>query len=242
MKRIAAILLVFFFFVPATTLAAEFVHAPLFLSKTPVTEGQKVLIYAIISNTASTSFAGSVQISADGAVLGAPTTTLAVGATQTISLPWEPKAGNHTVTAQLTNIDGSVVQNTNQTFTVLAAPKPVATSTATTTTEDAFSSSTPIVQTLRGLSPVLASTTAPVFASIDTERARVGKVLGAQIENLAPPAKTSSSTSTTSSGLYREFLTLVKNLISNAALFYFVVLVLACALIVLLTKLFSRGR
>jgi hypothetical protein len=186
-KKILFVL--FFLLIPSPLFAAQFVSEPLFLSKSPVTEGQKVHVYAIVSNDAGTAFTGTVLINADGVKLGAPVATLGVGATQTVSAVWIPSAGSHLISAALTADDGTVVQQVSHTFDIAAipVPEPVATTEPAATSAVAsalatsgYQSSLPIQQAIGSVSPKVESTAKPVFTAIDSVRKGIATTLEGQ--------------------------------------------------------------
>ena len=173
---------------PSGAFAAGFVSQPIFLSTSPVTVGQNVRVYAIVSNDSPISFTGSVLISADGTLLGSPSSTMAIGATQTVSASWTPTTpGDHVIMAQLTANDGSVVQQVSQTFTITAPPPPVEPASASSTDansyvgDSGYEPSTGIQDAIASISPALATDTQSVFAAIDTIRQAAAALLNTQI-------------------------------------------------------------
>ena len=152
--------------------------------------GQKVRVYAIVSNNSPISFMGSVNISADGTLLGSPSSTLAIGATQTVSASWTPTTpGDHVITAQLTADDGSVVQQVSQTFTITTPPPPPVDPDAVGSSTDGnafvgdngYQPSTGIQDAIASVSPALATDTQSVFSAIDGLRQAISIFLNGQI-------------------------------------------------------------
>ena len=182
---VAALILALF---PTLTFAAGFAKDPIFLSKTPVTEGQNVHVYAVISNTDTAAFVGTLVFYDGSAKIGSTALNLAAGATQTASILWTPAAGSHSINAQLVAKSGTVAEQITQDFTVNAKPQPIAVTAATPTNTSAFTqsaatidSSAAIQKDIAGVSPQVADATAPAFNAIDGTRNSIADVLDAQI-------------------------------------------------------------
>src|SRR3989344_4148677 len=86
---------------PAVALGAGFAKQSLFLSKGSVTEGEVVLIHAVLQNEASTKFAGDLSFTDGGEKIGTVPVTLGAGEAQAASISWKPSAGAHKVVAEL---------------------------------------------------------------------------------------------------------------------------------------------
>ncbi len=234
-KSVIAALLFF----PVIASAAQFVNQPIFLSKSPATEGVKIRVYANVSNESATAFSGTVAISADGAKLGSATSVMAVGATQTVSVFWTPTAGSHVINAQLIADDGTVVQQVSQTFTVQAAPAATATpgvpgavaaGASAALNGSTFQSSGGLQQTLDNVAPVVATSTKPIFAAIDTMRAAMANALNNQVDvahhALASSSPTTSGTATSTPirsslwTIYLYILLVLRFMVDNAYIFY----------------------
>jgi hypothetical protein len=168
---------------PAVTFAAGFAKDPIFLSKTPVTEGQSVHLYAVINNTDASAFVGTLVFYDSSTKIGSTALNLAAGATQTASVLWTPAAGNHAINAQLVASGGTIAEQLTQNFAVETKPQPVTTSTTPTASQTAatIDSSAAIQKDIAGISPQVASIAAPAFTAIDGTRNSIANVLDTQI-------------------------------------------------------------
>lgn len=174
---IAALLLA----APSIVFAAAFPSQALFLSKSPVTEGETVLIHAVVANDAGGKFDGEVRYRSGEASLGTVPVTLAPGEARTVSLSWTPAKGTYAITAELRS--GETVAASEQArFTVKEKPdtqeeEAAANSPRSTSVE----SSAPIQEAIAEAAPAVAERSAPVFAVIDSARERGAEFLDAQI-------------------------------------------------------------
>jgi hypothetical protein len=110
---------------PEATRGAGFAKDPIFLSRSPVTEGQSVRVYAVVSNTDTAAFVGSLVFYDGDSKIGSSDINLAAGATQTASVSWIPNAGAHQLNAKLIAKNGTVSEQVNGTFTIQSKPKPI---------------------------------------------------------------------------------------------------------------------
>jgi hypothetical protein len=166
---------------PAAAQAAQFAPSALFLSKTPVTEGDTVLIHAVVQNDSAAKFPGNVVFRDADASVGSVPVTLTPNEVRAVSVSWTPGPGSHKITAQLQDAGGTAVQSETATFAVAAKPKPkpaAAPSGATAAVE----SSEGIQSKIDDLSPAAGSAVAPVFKLIDGARSSIADVLDGQIE------------------------------------------------------------
>jgi len=243
-------------FLPLWVSAAGFASQPIFLSKSPVTEGDTVKIYTIVSNSTGVKFTGEVVIKEDDVKIGATPVSLAAGATQTTSVSWKPDAGNHAVIAQLQATDGSVAEEKSATFTINEKPKPPAPPKVQDTSafqSAAVESSQGIQDQIGSFSPQTASFLAPAFKWIDGARLKMSDTLNGQLLNAGQHVKGGGAVEglqTENPGwsggvlgilwtLYFYLLTILTYLISHAGVFYPVA---AIAFLYLLWKLFRRIR
>lgn len=172
-------MVVFILFLPSIALGAGFAKQSLFLSKSSVTEGDTVLIHAVVSNDAAVKFTGTLTLE-DGTVkVGTVPVSLDAGEANTLSVSWKPLAGSHKVTANLKASDGSVVESESATFVIAEKPKPVPTASALASQSAAVGSSQPIQQGISNFSPAAANVTQPIFAVVDSARASVSAALDA---------------------------------------------------------------
>lgn len=247
---------------PAFAGAAGFAKDSLFLSKSPVTEGDSVRIYAVLSNSAAAAFTGSVVVTDGDTKVGSAPVSIAVGGTQTVSVSWKPLAGSHTVTAELVAKDGTAVEQESATFTVAEKPKPIVPPPASTSSQPAAAveSSQQIQQQITNISPQVGQASQPVFGFFDGLRSGAADVLDGQIATtkqkltttkpsgiVAGSSATESPTITNPWGtawyvlwtLYLYALTLLRWLVGNAGVFY---PVLAIAFFYFLWRTYKRFR
>ena len=254
------------FLLPSLVLAAGFAKDPIFLSKTPVTEGQNVHVYAVISNADAAAFVGTLVFYDNNVKIGSSAINLAAGATQTASILWTPAAGSHPISAQLVAKNGSVAEQVAQTFTVDAKPQPVAATNAsafpTAQSAATIDSSAAIQKDIAGVSPQVASATAPAFSIVDSARNSIANVLDGQITTAKQKVSSSpkpglvegAATGTLADvqlqnpttgfwyWLYTTYLYVLQALrwlVGNAGVFY---PVLAIAFLYLIYKMYRRFR
>lgn len=233
---IAFALLVLF---PTAVFAASFAKQSLFLSKSPVIEGETVLIHAVLANDTETQFKGEVRIRSGQELLGSVPLTLGAGEARAVSISWAPKAGLHTIAAELRAQDESLAAKEEATFTVEEKPKPLG---ARTSTESAtVESSAQIQHAIAGVSPQAAQTAKPVLDTLDSWRARGTEFLDAQISNtkervpgtvLGTNAVKEASSDPAGSAwgvlqtFYLYLLTILRYIMASASLFYPVLAIL----------------
>ena len=109
---------------PEAARGAGFAKDPLFLSRSPVTEGQTVRLFAVLSNSDTTAFNGTVVFYDGTTKIGSVTVSLAAGASITASVTWTPSAGDHNVKADIVGKDGTQVEEIKEAFTINSKPKP----------------------------------------------------------------------------------------------------------------------
>jgi hypothetical protein len=230
----------------------------MFLSKTPVTEGETVLVHTVVANESNVAFGGDVVFKDGDTKLGSVAVSIAAGGANAVSISWKPTHGSHTVVAELTAHDGSVVETETQTFTINEKPKP-ASSTAGTTTN--VGSSQDIQNKINDVLPAATPFSEPVFATLDSARATAAKAL----DNGINWAKTKSGgnassnfgkvlgTSTKSSGavdtawligatLLLYIFSVLRFVVGNAGIFYPVFALLFFYILWRTYKRFRRPR
>ncbi len=239
------------FCLPLSAAAAQFATQPLFLSRSPVAEGDTVLIYAMVSNNDSTKFTGSLAIKDAGGPIGTLSVVLGSGEAQALSVSWTPMAGTHTVTASLMSPDGSVVESESAVFVV--DPRPGASAAS-----GGVGSSAPLEQDLANISPSLASTSHPLYATIAAARGAAahalsqgiggaegqmnqGQVLGTSTQAAGTQGSTATFWSLLGTLVY-YFLSALQYLVVNAALFYPFLAVLFIFTLWRVFRRMSRGR
>ncbi|MES2006575.1 MAG: hypothetical protein V4436_00535 [Patescibacteria group bacterium] len=251
-------------FIPQLAFGAGFAKQSLFLSKSPVIEGESVLIHTVVQNDSTIKFDGSLVISAqkaggEKAKVGSVAVSIAPQGANTVSVSWKPLAGEYSVVADLTAADGTVVESQTAHFTINEKPKP------TTTSNDPFNQSGSEVQSsaevqamIAKFSPPLADVSKPIFNTIDSWRAQAGtwldqgigwskknvgakspsEVLGASTQNTSPQSLMGTlSYLAAMFALY--FFSILKWLVANTGIFYPVV---AIAFLYMLWRLFARFR
>jgi hypothetical protein len=158
--------------------AAGFAKQSLFLSKEPVTEGETVLIHAVVANENAQKFSGDVVFKDGDTNVGSVAVAIASGGANAVSVSWKPSAGSHAVTAELTDTNGTVVEQQNATFKIEKKPD-------TTQNKDssaaAVESSRKIQDKIEDYSPAAASAVAPVFSTIDSARSKAADALDSGI-------------------------------------------------------------
>lgn len=241
----------FFLLLPMTLQAASFAKESLFLSKASVTEGDTVLLHAVVLNRESSAFSGELVFSEAGVTIGSATVSLKSGEADTHSVSWKPTAGTHTVKAALRSAD---VQTEELSATFVIAAKPTASSSSS-----AVGSSADIQQKIAEVSPSVAQATAPAFVLLDGGRAQAatfidtqitetkqklatadtkipGSVAGVQTEALSDPVGGFWYALYT---IYFYLLTIARFIIGSAAVFY---PLLAVLFIYGLWRLYRRMR
>jgi len=227
--RFVSILLLALLLCPPTLRAASFAQQALFLSQSKVYAGQTVFIYSVITDDDAFPFFGELRFSDEAGPIGTVRVSLESGRATTVSVPWTPKAGTHTITANLVSSGGEEVEHQEAQFEVLEPQLSWATTSSDPLSRPAtsspsitrFDSSDAIVGTLARLSLPFATWVAPYFASIDAFRYDLVKELdaGAQWakEEISKAALAPSDTGNTLWMIYATFA-----LYGCAALGYFI--------------------
>lgn len=183
MRHVRIFLILAFLCIPTAGSAAGFATQSLFLSKDAVTEGETILIHAVVSNNASVKFTGNLQIHEGTTRIGTVPVTLAAGSANTVSLSWKPKAGSHKITAQLLDSSDTIVGEESETFSIAAKKTAPASANEPlhiplqTTVEP----SDKIQNSIENLSPAVALGTGPVFSAIDAGRTSAAEALDSGI-------------------------------------------------------------
>lgn len=152
--------------VPSLAFGASFANRSLFLSKTPVVEGESVFIHAIVSNDANTRFSGKLIIRDAESEIGSVAVALEAQSADVVSISWKPSAGRYSLTAELAETDGTVVETESATFSIDAKPS----ETAEEASETSVGSSENIQESIANFSPEVASAAKPVFSTLDSFR------------------------------------------------------------------------
>lgn len=162
---------------PTVVFGATFAKETLFLSKNTVTEGETVLVHAIVSNDAGTKFTGTLEIKDKETLIGNVPVSLAVEEASVVSVSWKPKAGAHTLVATLRDTAGSVSAKESATFTIKEKPAPLDAFVSSSTPRSSVTSSADIQEAIARVSPTAAKGSAPVFSTIDSLRESAAEVL-----------------------------------------------------------------
>ncbi|MBY0294361.1 hypothetical protein K2Q08_03455 [Patescibacteria group bacterium] len=173
---------VFLFLTPTFVFAVGFAKQSIFLSTATPTEGQTILIYASVSNPATTTFNGTLHIKDEASEIGSVPVSLKAGGADNVSVSWKPNAGNHTITAALKDSSGSTIEENRETFSIAATQSA---STGGSSNPFNFSGtqsadvqpSTPIQESITNVVPAVAEYTAPVLDAIDSGRIIAAKQL-----------------------------------------------------------------
>ena len=244
-------LLVLFLLAPVYVFGAGFASESIFLSKTGVVEGESVLVHVVVRNDADEVFEGTLTLSESGNNIGSADLELEVGAADTVSFPWSPKAGSYTVTAELKAQNGDT-ETDSATFVIKPKPPPPA-AVAGKQAATAIESSKSIQESIAGVSPQVAKVAAPVFILIDGGRAKAADALDRQLVKTKPkveqhpiPQVTGEEAPSTSNWfwsifytLYFYLLTILRFVVGKAAVFY---PMLAAAFLYLLYKMFRKFK
>lgn len=247
---------VLLFLLPCAAFAAGFAKQSLFLSKSAVTEGDTVLIHAVVDNDAAAKFSGTLFLTEGSTSIGSVPVSLAAGESSVVSVSWKPLAGSHTITATLKDASSTVVEQTTGTFDIAAPPQTASSSQAAAAVE----SSDAIQQDIGNVSPPVESTVKPVFTLIDGARSAAAGVLDTQLaatkQNLGPDAgapgevlgaeATQNAASNPGSAfwyilqtLYFYLLTVLRFIVGSAGIFYPLV---AIIFLYFMWRMFRRFR
>jgi hypothetical protein len=218
---------------PLVAGAAGFSSSALFLSKSPVVEGETILIHAVVQNESAEPFSGELAFETGTTTIGTVPVTLEAGEARTVSISWSPAAGTHTVVALLESTSGEVAADERASFTVAKKPepKPAGSSSAAAERTDVETSST-IQSAIENTSPTAAKYSAPVLTSLDSLREKGTYVLDGQIAQTRDRLESGEvlgesdektwgqTASTIAQTLYLYVLTLMRAILANVALFY----------------------
>lgn len=259
MMRTAAVVVLLM--LPTLALGVGFAKQSIFLSKSSVTEGDTVLIHAVVANDAAGTFSGSLVLRDGEEKVGTVPVNLGAGEAFAGSVSWKPLAGKHTISAELVDKAGEPVEVMSESFTIKDPPSPKATEGQENLA--AVETSADIQEQIGNLSPSVQSATAPVFSAIDSGRSRVADVLDnqlviakAKIGGDVEGAETEREEGDLPAGeaglpdtvggfwlalwtVYFYILTVLRFLVGNAGVFY---PVFALALLYFVFKMFRRFR
>lgn len=239
---------------PGIVFAAGFAKQSLFLSRTDVTEGDTVQLYANINNESQTKFDGGLSFYDSDTKIGAVPVTLAAGEAETASVSWKPAAGTRSVTAKLVAKDGTVAETLSEKFVIKAPPSPKATGGQESLTA-AVDSSESIQSSITGAVPQTSVVVTPLFSALDGVRNSIADAADAQIAATKPKigqgsvegAETGAPSSTDwlwniVYTIYFYILTLVRFVVGSAAVFYPVVAIAFLYFMYRMFRLFARPK
>lgn len=226
-RRFIAAMLACLAAMPLTAAAAGFPSGSLFLSQESVTEGQTVLVHAVVFNDANEKFSGTLSFTDtfNGTTtnIGSVPVSLGAGESSVASVSWKPVAGSHSVAANLLDSDKLLVQSQQRDFSVASnkpAPPP-----------GTVEPSTSIQEGIGSISPGAEHAVAPVFGALDSARSAAAKTLDSQLAITKPKLGGSVLGAQTSKGfagtaltilntIYFYLLTLLRYIVGSAAVFY----------------------
>lgn len=240
--------------------AVGFTQDSVWLSHTPVIEGETVSIYAALTNGTQETLRGVAYFRDNGVSIGSLPITLKPGEARIISVPWSPKEGEHALAVEIASSTITLPKNTETTSVVVKergytppAPQGAAAGVA-------FSDSSSIQARIETLSPAVKGFMQPLFETVDGWRLRGANFLGAHTDSAradverisaekkalaeegTPEAETASRKLTVSYILHTILLYIyeaLQTLIAKAGFFYPLVAVL---FFLFLWKLVRRVR
>jgi len=258
-KKALFTIIIFACLLPFSAYAAGFAKQSLFLSRSAVTEGETVLIHAVVSNETAAKFAGELTFKDAGSTIGSVPVSLAAGESSVMSVSWKPAAGSHEVSAELKDSTGKSVEVQKDTFTIAA--KPTTQTASSTQPAAAVESSKGIQQSIGGVSPQAEQYSAPIFSTLDSARSSAADVLDNQLAStkvkLGPgagsPGEVLAAEATRNAvsnpwgalvyilqTLYFYLLTILRFIIGTAGVFYPVFAILFFYILWRVYRLFRR--
>jgi hypothetical protein len=202
-----ALALSFPLFALADTVSGGFPSQSLWLSKTSLTEGDSVQIFAPIYDSGTGKIQGDVVFLVDDTEIGSVRFSLDAGESKIASLSWSAKEGAHTVSAEIRNASGetpdaalslSREKTEPLSVSVAAAPPPAPAVAALRSAGGALAAA------VSAAAPAVSGAVEAAFSETEALRngaktaleaslaadtpASAGKVLGAETENLAAAA------------------------------------------------------
>lgn len=181
-------LLAIAFLLPCGVIFADttgFAEGSVWVSQSPIVEGETVLIHAALTNGSTAKLTGTLVFKDNTFAIGSVPFTLASGEARIISLSWKATKGSHSITASIespSNTDAAGSQSVDVSVEAKAAPadtksKTLATSSAAAV---AFSDSDAIQQAIGSVSPKAEEVATPVFSTIDSVRKSGAELLAKQ--------------------------------------------------------------
>lgn len=181
-------LLALAFLLPSGLIFADttgFADGSVWISKTPIVEGEVVQIHAALTNGSDKKLTGSVVFKDAGTTLGTVPFSLEAGDARIVTFSWKATPGAHAINASISNASDAAASD-SQTVSVSVAAKPVPESakkaTATSAAAVAFSNADDIESAIGTFSPKAQELSSPAFQTIDSWRKSGAEFLGAQSE------------------------------------------------------------
>lgn len=162
-----------------------FADGSVWVSKTPLIEGETVLIHAALTNGLSTKLTGTLVFKDNNVAIGSVPFSLAVGEARIVSLSWKATSGNHSISASITDASNQGTTGT-ESVTVLVEQKPAPalqekkTTATSSTSAVAFSDSEDIQGAIGSVSPKAEEVVDPAFSKIDSLRKSGADILTEQ--------------------------------------------------------------
>src|ERR1700733_7369024 len=201
---VALILFVLQFAIPspifADDVSAGFAPHSVWLSKSDITSGDSVNIFAVLYNSSDNAITGELNFFVDGMSIGTKDFTVSSGETQIESFPWTATVGIHSLSAtigQISSSDSSVstaLQNeTTGNISVVVAPVPAQTeATVPSQTSETINNITSTIENIiSSSSPAVASGLSSIYN--ETESARTAIQSAAESEEAATAKSTTSN-------------------------------------------------
>ena len=266
MKSFLAGALIALFFLPAMTMAeggvtGGFPSGSIWLSKTTLTDGDSVQIFAAVYDAGTAKINGDTVFLVDGTAIGSVHFELNAGEAKIASLSWNAKQGTHKIEAQIQNAADtdaksalSLSKDKTESITITVAmppPQPAV-------VKILSAASTAVTSAVGAALPAVTAAAGAVFSQTENLRTKAqtalenslgqtpsagtnssgGQVLGAQIEN--NPALAAASVSGFSPfRMFKQFLLFI---VSYTWLFYPVLLLILLASFYILGKALSRRK
>ena len=178
LRALFAVLALCLFPAAASAATIGFSGEPVWISSTPVIEGDAVLIHAALTNGSSETLTGTLVFRAEGNLIGSVPIELKRNEARVVSVSWAPKAGTYEVAVELTNPSQEAARRT-ETLKVTVAQKAdekksvagaAAAGFASLSPDPSFTDSSGIQGAILGVSTDVGEVLAPVFNTVDSWR------------------------------------------------------------------------
>lgn len=177
------------FLLPCGVVFAEtsgFASGSVWVSKTPLVEGETVLIHAALTNGLATKLTGVLVFKDNDTVIGSVPFSLAASEARIVSLSWKTTSGSHALSASITGASNEGATGTESvTVSVEQKPTPVVATKKTTASTSAaavaFSDSEDIQGAIGSVSPKAEEVVDPAFTKVDSLRKSGADILTEQV-------------------------------------------------------------